>query len=231
MAAKRATKATTRRTRVTTQPVEPPQQNFLQRIWANQTQLSFLLGALVVVIVAILLYQYFGQPTTPPALRTSSEPTPIESVTVLTPIPSQQPLASPNNLPSDVMNNQTRRYTVKPGDTLWHIAEQTYGTGFAWKEIAKANNVADPSQLGAGMELNLPKVDTANLPQSTQQVTERQSQGHFPTTYTVVYGDSLWKIAVTYYGDGFKWTKIAEANNLANPSIIHSGNVLSIPAP
>jgi len=46
-------------------------------------------------------------------------------------------------------------------------------------------------------------------------------------SYTVVRGDYLWKIAVNECGDGFAWTKIAKANNLKNPDIIHAGNVLN----
>lgn len=49
------------------------------------------------------------------------------------------------------------------------------------------------------------------------------------TTYTVVHGDNLWDIAVKEYGDGYKWTDIAKANKLTNPSIIHAGNHLTIP--
>ena len=48
--------------------------------------------------------------------------------------------------------------------------------------------------------------------------------------YTVVHGDNLWDIAVAAYGDGFRWTDIAKANQLVNPRVIHSGNVLVIPA-
>lgn len=48
-------------------------------------------------------------------------------------------------------------------------------------------------------------------------------------SYTVVHGDNLWNIAVRAYGDGFKWTEIAKANNLSNPSIIHAGNHFVIP--
>jgi len=47
--------------------------------------------------------------------------------------------------------------------------------------------------------------------------------------YTVVAGDSLWNIAVREYGDGYAWTKIATANNLINPDLIHAGNVLRLP--
>lgn len=51
-------------------------------------------------------------------------------------------------------------------------------------------------------------------------------------TYTVVSGDSLWKIAKTYYGNGSKYTKIFEANKdkIKNPSLIYPGQVLTIPS-
>ncbi len=48
-------------------------------------------------------------------------------------------------------------------------------------------------------------------------------------TYVVLKGDNLWTISVRAYGDGYQWTKIAQANNLTDPSLIHSGNVLKIP--
>lgn len=49
------------------------------------------------------------------------------------------------------------------------------------------------------------------------------------SSYTVHTGDNLWNIAERAYGDGFKWTEIATANNLSNPNIIHSGNVITLP--
>ncbi|KGD92043.1 5'-nucleotidase C-terminal domain-containing protein [Rhizobium sp. YS-1r] len=51
-----------------------------------------------------------------------------------------------------------------------------------------------------------------------------------PTKYIVVKGDSLWKIAEAHYGNGEEWTKIAEANSLSNPNIIHVGAELELPA-
>jgi 5'-nucleotidase len=51
-----------------------------------------------------------------------------------------------------------------------------------------------------------------------------------PKTYTVVRGDSLWKIAEATYGKGEEWTKIAGANRLRNPNIIAIGAELQLPA-
>lgn len=50
-------------------------------------------------------------------------------------------------------------------------------------------------------------------------------------TYTVKKGDSLFKIAKQFYGDGKKYTKIYEANKskIKNPSYIQVGQVLTIP--
>lgn len=52
------------------------------------------------------------------------------------------------------------------------------------------------------------------------------------TTYTVVSGDSLSKIAKREYGDAQKWRVIFEANRdlVKDPDLIHPGQVLKIPA-
>lgn len=50
-----------------------------------------------------------------------------------------------------------------------------------------------------------------------------------PTTYVVVKGDSLWKIAESTYGDGEEWKKIAGANTLRNPNVIAVGAELQLP--
>jgi nucleoid-associated protein YgaU len=50
-----------------------------------------------------------------------------------------------------------------------------------------------------------------------------------PRTYTVVGGDTLWAIAERFYGDGSKYPRIAEASGIANPDLIHPGQVLTIP--
>ena len=51
-------------------------------------------------------------------------------------------------------------------------------------------------------------------------------------TYTVASGDSLWKIAQQFYGNGSQYPKIIAANpdRLKNDkSVIHPGDVLVIP--
>jgi nucleoid-associated protein YgaU len=49
-------------------------------------------------------------------------------------------------------------------------------------------------------------------------------------TYTVVGGDTLSAIAKRFYGDANQYMKIAQASGIANPDLIHPGQVLTIPA-
>ena len=46
----------------------------------------------------------------------------------------------------------------------------------------------------------------------------------------MVSGDCLWNISYHFYGTGAKFTRIAEANGLKDPYLIHIGQVLVIPA-
>jgi 5'-nucleotidase / UDP-sugar diphosphatase len=48
------------------------------------------------------------------------------------------------------------QYTVKPGDTLYHIALVHYGSGKEWKKIAAANPGLAPRTLRAGQTIILP---------------------------------------------------------------------------
>lgn len=53
----------------------------------------------------------------------------------------------------------TRIYEVRPGDTLYSIAERELGDGSLYKAIARANPGIDPDRLAVGAKLTLPKGD------------------------------------------------------------------------
>jgi nucleoid-associated protein YgaU len=151
-----------------------------------------------------------------------------------------------------VMNHNTMKnnniWIVQKNESLWAIAEQKYGSGYNWTDIAKANNLADPSDIHVGDRLVLPsvtpKVSTIAMSKPTVNTNDEQfssTKQTMPTmqsnqtnkisgtTYTVVHGDNLWSIAVRAYGNGYRYVDIEKANNLTNPGMIFSGNVLSIP--
>lgn len=74
----------------------------------------------------------------------------------------------------------------------------------------------------------LPDFSDVNSGSSSAEVTNEQSEQQ---SYTVEKGDTLWKIAKHFYGDGSKYPVIFQANTdqLKNPDLIHPGQVLKIP--
>lgn len=48
-------------------------------------------------------------------------------------------------------------------------------------------------------------------------------------TYVVQRKDTLWGIALKFYGDGKQWKRIAQANGITDPSKLPVGKVLKIP--
>jgi nucleoid-associated protein YgaU len=178
-------------------------------------------------------------PTLRPSLTptpTRTAPTPTKTVVKATPTPTK--IAKPTVTPTPTVGVQVAQkisgstYVTQKGDDLWSIAVKAYGNGYMWTKIAQENKLENPNILYSGTKLTLPKITPTPVvaqksPTPTTQVaTGNTIKGH---TYTVVKGDDLWDIAVRAYGDGYQWVKIAQANHLSNPSVIFSGNVLSIP--
>lgn len=133
------------------------------------------------------------------------------------------------------------KHTVAPGETLWDISEKEYGTGYNWSDIASANNLANPDTIEEGSELIIPDVTpimlgdtvagvtTVEPVQTTPAIGSTGTGEGLPSDVTVQPGDTLWKIAVIVYGDGYQWVRIAQANTIANPNIILPGQLLVIP--
>ncbi len=62
-----------------------------------------------------------------------------------------------------------------------------------------------------------------------RRLRHRRHPAAAPRTYTVVSGDTLWAISERFYGDGNRYQQIADASGIANPDLIHPGQVLTIP--
>ncbi len=67
-------------------------------------------------------------------------------------------------------------------------------------------------------------------PEVIPTVDVQTTSSDLPTKHTVANGESLWAIAEKYYGTGYNWVDIKEANNLNNADQIHNGDELTIPA-
>ncbi|MEE6136879.1 LysM peptidoglycan-binding domain-containing protein [Mycobacterium sp. 050128] len=111
-----------------------------------------------------------------------------------------------------------RVHTVLAGETLSGIARDFYGDASMYPLIAQANQLADPNQIFVGQVLQIPEPPAPPTPDPAG-----------PTTYTVVAGDTLWDIAVRFYGDGTMFPLIAQANAIENPNAINPGEILTIP--
>lgn len=181
--------------------------NYLERVekelQTNQSKVSMVLGALIILVIGILVFNYFNKPKADLG-------------------PAQQTQAT---------QTEENKYTVNAGDTLFTIADKYYQNGYSYTEIATANNLTNADQIEVGQVLEIPKLDksiTQDLGTGGGNTTiwGPRIEGD---KYTIVEGDWLSTIAGRAYGDIMAFDKIAKANNIQNPDIIEPGTVLTIP--
>jgi len=188
-----------------TKPVIVKKAGFLSQIKWGESYTSLFLGAVVVVVALVLAFSF------------------IRSRSNL----NQQTGSTSTTAKEQAAKEMPKTYTVQSGDYLWLIAEKIYGSGYNWVDLASANKLDNPGVLYAGTKLVVPNVQSKTITVQAKPVEVKNPiTGN---TYTVVKGDFLWDIAVRAYGDGYQWVKIANANNLVNPNMIFSGNVLKLP--
>lgn len=185
----------------------------LKSLKLNESTISMALGAIVIVVVGLLVVNYFkglDEGTTLP----SGEQTEIAEGPTIT------------------RSGQTY-HVIQANDNLWKIAERYYDSGYNWVDIASANNVTKPGFISAGQELVIPdvapKLATVTVTSATLGDSTQSTLPISGGTYEVAKGDNLWNIAVRAYQDGYRWVDIAKENDLLNPGIIHPGNVLRLP--
>ena len=95
-------------------------------------------------------------------------------------------------------------YTVRPGDTLWAIAQRN---GVSVQALVRANGLSDPSTIYAGERLAIPG---------------KAQSG----SYTVQPGDTLWGIA---HALGVHLNDLLSLNSVGNPDLIRPGQTLAVP--
>ena len=100
---------------------------------------------------------------------------------------------------------ETILYTVRPGNTLFGIA-QFFGTTVG--NILRYNNIQDANKIYIGQRLVIPVDDETPI-----------------STYIVRPGDTLWIIAQRY---GTTVENLLALNNIQNPNAIYPGQILSI---
>lgn len=184
--------------------------NLLKKIKLNESAISTFLGALVIIVIGILIFNYFRGVSKPEEKAPLPSPEEVKLV-------EEEGKLYPEALPTV--------HKVAKGEHLWAIAEKYYGSGYNWVDIARENKLANPNALLVDQELTIPRAAVIK-PAAQPSIWGEPIQEN---KYTVVKGDHLWGIAVRAYGDGYKWLEIARENNLSSPNLIHPGNVLTLP--
>lgn len=105
--------------------------SILKSLKLNESNISMVLGALVVVVVGVLVVNYFKEQKQGSTLTGTSN----ENA----------------NLPEGA-----KSHTVAKGENLWNLAVQYYQNGYKWGEISKANNLTNPGNLEVGQKLVIP---------------------------------------------------------------------------
>lgn len=144
--------------------------------------------------------------------------------TITTPGPVQQDAANPT--PPSVASNYTD-LTSKYGKIGNAIYRKSDNHAFANSQEFFADS-GQSTFNGLTFDTNYKVPTTPTTPQtpSSSPVTPTAAA---PKTYVVKANDTLSGISKSLYGDATQYTKIAKANNLANPNLIKVGQELIIP--
>ena len=130
-------------------------------------------------------------------------------------------LASSNSIKS---TTPALTYQVRPGDSLWSIA-QRFGTSVA--AIATTNGIDPQKYIYPGQKLII-KSTQSNTKQAAVATTSKPAQPAAATSvqsYTVKAGDTLSAIASKY---GTTVSKLATLNGIKNPALIYVGQKIKI---
>jgi nucleoid-associated protein YgaU len=146
---------------------------------------------------------------------------------------------SPTTQPSGVIAVPTpsasgeRTHVIASGENLWTISAAVYGNSKYWKKILAANPGLDPKALRVGRTLNIPELNDTEKAQPADSSFATVSNDP-TTTYLVVSGDSLERIAIRLYGSAAMKDSLYAANKkLIGPDEdrLKVGWVLKLPQP
>ena len=129
----------------------------------------------------------------------------------------------------------TNNFCAAGGDTYYAFAAATaqFDTGVPLDEAVMEYITTElKGVIGAAYAAPQGRITIKTAPVVEPQPEPKPEPTPAPTgdTYTVVAGDCLWNIAYKLYGTGTLYTKLAEANKLADPYIIYIGQILTVPA-
>lgn len=110
--------------------------DLLKALKLNESTISMVLGALVIVIVGVLVVNYFRDRRIGKISETATQ---------------------------NQVTSETKTHKVVKGENLWVIAEKYYGSGYNWVDIAQENKLKDASVISTNQELTIPNVEPKKL--------------------------------------------------------------------
>lgn len=195
----------------------------------HESTISLILGVVVVLISAVLLFRYIkvwkNRTATLPEATSTTELNQLEVTKLpeIVDLKEEDGKMVPNGLPTV--------YVVQKGDSTWKVAKAFYGSGYNYVDIEKENKLKHNQYLEVGMKLTVPKVEVIAPTETVKTKVSVSENKVIPETYTVQKGDYLWKLAVEFYGNGFDWLNIYNANKdiIKSPNSIDVGMTLTLP--
>lgn len=217
-----------------------------QELRTKDSIISMAIGLAVIVVAGLVAFNYFSARNTAPdqSGTETADQTPVAPITE----PTTHTVTA-----GDTLWNISERYyktgfnwvDIQNANNLSDAANLTEGQQLTIPVVTPimplqtsapepTGNVSGIATGPTGLAEIMPTEAALPSPMPTEQLVPittpvPNQTPTMPKSYTVVRGDSLWKIAVAVYGNGYRWSEIAQLNNLDNPDIIHAGNILQLP--
>jgi nucleoid-associated protein YgaU len=192
---------------------------FLKTLKERETIISMVLGAIVVIIAAAVLVNAAKQnrPNIN-GVTDENEPTPVQTQELQsTEIASQLPSITPESIEVVVLTPEPTLSPTQPHSLLKQASQFVLNLLGQNKSGGETTDTVPPVKEGNYTLTLVRQANGSIMPQN------------LPSKHTVIAGESLWKIAETYYGSGYNWVDIAKANGELKSQKIEAGEELQLP--
>lgn len=123
---------------------------------------------------------------------------------------------------TQISDEDSKKYVVKPGDTLESISQKIYHSKKKWKYLAEKNSISNPDFILPGDVIVYESNEKTSDFNKIYETSARK-------TVVVKSGDTLTKISEKLFGNTFFWKNIWKLNSdiIKDPNKIYSGQKLT----